>query len=230
MSVPVRDIYNQVCYVLQEDFGLQLGVYSESQFLNALAVALLDFAQRAALDKKIFTTMINAGVSEYIVPDDVMKPELCFIGGRLIEKTTEPELAQSHYAWRKQWGVPKQWHEDNLAPKRIELFPKPNFNGANIPGDTPPIGVYGDFYPQDRNLTIVGPAGPPKTTWTLDDVLDGFPDIFSHYLVYGILEQVFSAEGETRDVQRAFYCRTRWQECFSAADAIAKEELMEDDD
>ncbi len=230
MSITVQTLYDQTCFVLLEPGGLRLGLFSQAQFLEILGVVLLDFSQRAALYKKIFTTTVNAGIPEFTVPDDVIRPELCFLSGRIIEKVTEADLTQGHFEWRRQWGPLRQWHEDNLAPKRIEVFPKPDFDGVNYPGDPPPIGVYGDFFPGDHNLTIVGPAAPSKLTWSIGDTLDGIPDSFSHYLIYGVLEQVFSAEGETRDEQRALYCRTRWLEGLSLAEAIAIEELLEMDD
>ena len=229
MSVTVRTLYVQFCYVMLEDLGLSLGLVNQQQFLDILGVVILDFSQRAGLYKNIFTEMIDAGVQVYTVPDDVMKPELCFVGGRIIEKVTEPDLMTGHFEWRRQWGPPQQWHEDNLAPKRLELFPKPVANGANYPGTGPIIGKYGDFYPADQNLTIVGPAAPDQTTWALGDPLQCVPDSFSHYLIYGVLEQVFSAEGETKDNQRAAYCRARFQEGIQLADSIAHEELLEEE-
>ncbi len=226
MAVTVLTVYEQVCYALCEDGGFVLGVFTEAQFLEALAVVLLDFSQRSPIDKHIYTTQIQAAVSEYTVPDDVMVPELCFVGGRVIEKVTEPDLTQGHLQWKGQTDTPRQWHEDNLAPKRLQLFPKPNYSGAPIPGG----GKYGGFFPSERNLTMVGPAAPSQTSWGIGDTLDGIPDSFTYYLVYGILEQIFSAEGETRDVQRALYCRTRYNEGIALASAIAREELMEVDE
>ena len=230
MSVTVRNIYDRVCDALLEPGGLVLGVVSVQQFLDIFGVVILDFAQRASLVKNIFTTPINASVAQYTVPDDLMKPELCFVAGRIIEKVTEADLTTGHLDWRKQYERPRQWHEDNLAPKLVELFPSPDFNGTGYPGDAPPIGKYDDFFPADNNLTIVGPAAPDQTTWALDDPLQCVPDSFSHYLVYGILEQIFSGDNENRDAQRAAYCRARWLEMVSLCDAIAREELMETDD
>jgi hypothetical protein len=226
----VATIYARVCAALLEPNGLALGIVTEAQFLNALADVLLDFSQQAPLDKQIFTELIQAGVGEYIVPDDLMAPELCFVGGKLIEKTTEADLTRGHFEWRRQWGPPKQWHEDSLEVKRVELFPKPDYNGTNIAGEEPPIGHYDDFYPAERNLTIVGPAAPSKTAWEAGDTLDGIPDSFTHYLTYGVLEKIFSSESELRDVQRAAYCRSRFDEGISLARAIAAAELMEGGD
>jgi hypothetical protein len=229
-GVTVQEIYDQVCYALLEDGGLVLGVFTEAAFLEALAVVLLDFSQRASLDKHIFTEMVNAGVSEYIVPDVLMEPEMCFIGGRLIEKVSEADLTAGHLDWRMQWGVPRQWHEDNLDTKRLQVFPKPDYNGTNIAGSTALIGKYNDWFPSERNLTMVGPAAPSKVAWTLTDTIDGVPNSFSNYIVYGILAQVFSAEAETRDVQRAMYCRTRFEEGIALANALAREDLLEEQD
>ncbi len=232
MSVTVQELYDVCTTVLLEDLGFVLGVFSEQQFLDVLAVVLLDFAQRAALGKTIFTEMISAGVAVYTVPDTLMKPELAFIGGKLIEKVTEADLTTGHFEWRKQWGPPRQWHEDNLNPKKIELFPKPDFNGANIPGDVPPIGTFGDFFPIQHNLSLVGPASPSKTAWTLADTLDPsiVPDQFLSAIVYGILEQVFSTEAELKDDQRALYCRTRYGEYVALAESLCREDLLDDED
>ncbi len=239
MSTTIQTLYNQCCYALCEDGGLTLGLFTEQQFLDILGVVILDFAQRTGLYKNIYTQTINAGVPQYTVPDNVIEPELCFVGGKIIEHVTEQDLSTGHYAWRKQKGWPKQWHQDNLPPKSIELFPSPEVNGVayTAPSGQPgPYGVYNDFKPNDRNLTMIGATGPTITSWTLTDgegnpvLLECVPDSFSPYIVYGVLEQVFSAEGETRDLQRAAYCRTRWLEGVNLANSICREDLLEEED
>ena len=230
MSLSVSDIYKVVCDVLMEPQGLVLGVCTDEQFLNALAVVMLDFSQRGTINMNIFTEMITAGTSQYIVPEDLMEPQLCFVGGRLIEKVTEADLTQGHFEWKKQWGPPRQWHEDNLPVKMIELFPKPDVNGQNIPGDVPPWGTYGGFFPSQHNLTIVGPQAPSVTAWGMGDTLDDVPDSFGYYISYGILEQIFSADGELKDLQRASYAKARKDEGIAIANALAQEELLEDFD
>lgn len=230
MSVTVQQIYDRVCDVMLEPGGFQLGIVTEQQFLDLFAVVILDLEQRAPLDKKIFTEMISAGYTEYVVPEDIMVPELCFVAGRLIEKVTEAELASMQFEWRRQWGPPKQWHEDNLDVKRVQIFPRPERNGDNMPGDAPPIGAYDDFFPAMNNLSIVGPGGPSKVTWQLTDTIDGMPDTFAYYLVYGILARIFSSESEARDDQRAAYCQSRYGEAALIAEVLAREELSEEDD
>lgn len=230
MSVTVQTIYNQVLTACLEDNGFQLGIFTQQQFLDLIGIVLLDFTQRAALYKNIFTTPIQANVAQYNVPDDVMKPELCFVTGRIIEKVAEADLMQGHFEWRRKVDMPRQWHEDNLPPKFVELFPSPNFNGAPYPGTTIPVGKYGDFFATDQNLTIVGPAAPDTTSWTLGSTIQGVPDSFTPYIVYGVLEQIFSGDNELRDMQRAFYCRTRYMEGISLAEQIALKECLEDVD
>ena len=230
MSLLVSDIYKVVTSILLEPNGLVLGIVTDQQFLDALAVVMLDFSQRGTINMNIFTEMIVAGNSQYIVPEDLMEPQLCFVGGRIIEKVTEADLTQGHFEWKKKWGPPRQWHEDNLPVKTIELFPNPDFNGQDIPGDVPPIGTYGDFFPRQHNLTIVGPQAPSVTTWGMGDTLDDVPDSFGYYISYGILEQIFSADGENRDLQRAAYAKARKDEGIAISNSLAQEELLEDFD
>jgi len=234
----VQTIYGQVCYTLCEDppNGLTLGMVTLQQFLDILGVVLLDFCQRTGLVKTIFTAPIKAGVSLYQVPDDLMKPELAFVSGKIKERVTEDDLTNGHFKWRTENGWPRQWHEDNLPPKYMELYPRPSFNGVSYPGTTLPIGKYGDFFPADNNLTMIGAAAPDITAWTLVDssgnpvYLQAISDVFTPYLVYGILEQIFSADGEMRDLQRAAYCRTRFLEAVTLAEHIAREDLLDDED
>ena len=230
MSLLVSDIYKVVCSACLEPNGFVLGVVTDQQFLDALAVVMLDFSQRGTINMNIFTEMITAGTSQYIVPEDLMEPQLCFVGGRLIEKVTEADLTQGHFEWKKQWGPPRQWHEDNLPVKMIEVFPKPDFNGQNIPGEVPPWGTYGDFFPSQHNLTIVGPQAPSVTAWEMGDTIDDLPDSFGYYIAYGILEQIFSGDSELRDAQRAEYCKARKIEGIELSNCLSREELLEDFD
>lgn len=224
MSVTVQSVYDRVSEVLLETGGFVLGVFTAAQFLNSLSVVLLDLSQRTTLDKRIYTQRIVSGTSEYVGPDDIMETHLCFVGGKLVEKVAEADLTQGKMEWKSQTGTPRQWHEDNLDIKHFVLFPKPDFSGTAM------SPTYGQFFPTRSNVTIVGPAAPSQTTWALADTIDDLPRSFGPYLVYGILEQIFSAEGETRDDQRALYCRTRFSECIALADAIARAELFEGED
>lgn len=224
MSITVAEIYTQVCHVCLEPGGFVLGIFSEAQFLDALGEVMLDFAQKAPLDKSIYTQRLVAGTSVYTVPDDVMGPDLCFVGGVLVEQVTEDELARSDPGWRLTTGRPRQWHEDNLSPKQIQTVPIPAVSGSVI---TP---TYDAFLPAGNNLSIVGPGLPSKTAWLAGDTLDGIPDIFAHYIVYGVLEKIFNSETQLRDTQRALYCHTRMAEGIAISQAIADEELLEGDE
>jgi hypothetical protein len=220
----VQQIHDSVCFAMLEDGSFTSGTFSEAQFLSTFSTVILDFCQKTGMVKKIFTEMISAGVSQYQVPDDLMEPQLCFVGGRLIEKTGRADLDSNIFQWPKQWGQPKYWHEDNLEVKFVELVPKPDWNGTNIAGTGPPYGKYDDFYPTEKNLTIVGSAAPVKTTWVLGDTIEIVPDIFVGYLVYGILAQIFSADSETKDPSRASYALMRFNEGIQLAEFLLDEE------
>lgn len=220
MSTTVQQIYDPVCFVLTEDGGLTSGVYTEAQFLKDFHAVVLDFAQRTRMVHGIFTTMVSSGVTEYLVPDDIMEVGTCFYNARLLQKTSRLELDHLIHNWRKRWDIPRFWHEDNLDVKTVEIVPKPTLSGEEIAGDTPPIGEYDTFAVGDRNLTFVGPRAPDEDAWELTDTLSFIPDIFTHYLVYGVLTKIFSADGETRDPQRAAYCNARYEEGAALAAGI----------
>lgn len=219
MSVTVQTIVTQVEFALLEDGAFVLGRITQQQVLDILGIVILDFVQRAQLFWNIFTQRQVTGTSVYTVPDNVLRADSCFVAGRLMEKVTEEDLAYGVNKWRNVNDTPRQFHEDNLPPKSFETFPKPIATGA-VDG-----GTYGKFLPAENNLTIVGPAAPNQTTWAITDTLQSIPDPFTNYLVYGILEQVFSGENELRDMQRAAYCRTRFNEGIALAIAIVNEDL-----
>ncbi len=223
MSVTVQNVYSQGCLVLLEDSGLTTGVYTEAQFLRDFHAVMLDFCQRTRLVHGVFTAMVTAEVAEYLVPDDIMEVSTCFYNARLIQKTSRQELDHLIHNWRKRWDIPRFWHEDDLDIKTVQIVPGPTISGDTIAGDVPPIGEYDTFAVGDCNLTFVGPRAPDEEAWELADMLSFIPDIFTHYLVYGMLAKIFSADGETRDVQRAAYCTTRYEEGAALAAGLLEE-------
>lgn len=73
----------------------------------------------------------------------------------------------------------------------------------------------------DGNLSMIGPTGLNKITFVLGDVIPVIPDSFCFYLAYGILARIFSTDGEAKDIQRAYYCQSRYTEGCSAAAAVS---------
>jgi hypothetical protein len=229
VGLPVSEIYQRVCWDLLEDYNLVLGTVTPEQFLDALEQAILDFCQETMMVKQIFTQTIFLAQSQYIVPDDILEPQACFVGGVFLQPTTLEELNNGEYQWARQVGPPRAWFQDGLPVHMIQLFPIPDYTGTVIAGPKPPFGNYGDFFPTQRNLTIVGGAAPLNFTanpLTLQSNLPGIiPDSFTPYLVYRVLARIFSLDGECHDSQRAIYCQSRFEEGISLGSSVMLEAI-----
>jgi hypothetical protein len=232
----VGDIYNTVCSVLLEDWdygaspGLSLGIVTQQNFLDYFGVVLADFIQKTGLVQNMFTQQVQFGVMAYTVPEDISRPEVCFVGGFYIDQSTLQELDDSVYGWRTQRGVPANWHADGLPVKTIELSPAPNYNGAPYsdpdptitPVPPPPYGVYWQLNPADQNLTMIGIQTLTTNVFSdLAAVIPIVPDSFCHYLGYGVMAMIFSTDGEAKDSQRAAYCSSRYTEGVNLGTALS---------
>jgi hypothetical protein len=107
------------------------------------------------------------------------------------------------------WGAspsdaPAQWHEDGLDPRKVQITPPPMAAGT---------------------LLVIATVQPTASSLGINDALPLVPDLFTPYLKYFCLQKVFEAEGESRDLARADYCRARWDEGLEIAKAIAGEDL-----
>lgn len=91
----------------------------------------------------------------------------------------------------------------------------------------PMFGTIGDLVVSDSNLALVVTAQPKDTTLTLDTVLELIPDSLAPYLVWSVLERLWSSDGEAKDVSRARYARARRVEGVNICKAISGELALE---
>ena len=130
--------------------------------------------------------------------------------------------------WVTQVDDPTSWREDSLPLDTIALFPIPRVTGAGYTGsptDTQPVGVYDQIYPADNNLTMIGSKGTDSNVFTLGETIPIFPDSFSLYMAYGVMQKVFEEDGENKDPLRASYCSQRYTEGMQLLAAIEGEVL-----
>ena len=178
--------------------------------------------------KVIFSEMINAGVFDYPIPDNMTEITDVFINAKYLnqeDQFSERLLGQ----WQRKQSYPEMWHMDGVPVKTIEIVPAPNWDGVppNPSPPQPPYGVWGTFGPGNRNLEMVGPTLPSQETWGIGDTINGIPDSFTCYLAYGILEKIFTNNSETKDAQRASYCHARYEEGIALGKSIILEYGME---
>lgn len=84
-------------------------------------------------------------------------------------------------------------------------------------------GVPANIVPSTGNLTMVGVALPTILDISLDTPIEFVPDSLTPYLKWGVLERVFSVDGESKDLARAKYCGARFLEGRNLINAIFDE-------
>lgn len=220
MSVTVATVYNMVCWDLLEDFGLNLGIVTQTEFLDMLGLVLMDFLQRTSIKQVVYTQQITSGTSVYSIPE--ANPELfsVFYNANLLDYSGVFAPGDVFFSVT-QGATPVSWHQDQLPIQKVEIRPIPNFTGAAG------AGAYGTFEVGSRNVSVVVSTLASKETWGAGDTLDTIPDTFTPYLVFGILEKIFSMDGESKDQQRALYCRSRYEEGIAVACSIVKQYISE---
>ncbi len=240
----VRDIYIQLCYDLMEPGGLQLGLVSDSEYLRLFKLTLLDFLNSTGILRRIFTQTIFAGVTQYTVPDDILRVDMAFLQGHWLPRSTAGGIANAIRNWRTRLDIPLCFHEDSLPVKTLELAPGPVYNGTYIPGADEPDPIHGQYdsfsavvflepnpltpvsqtAPQHRGLTVIGPFYPGDIEVHMDCEIPGIPDdIALSSLLFGILERIYGGDNELRSPQQALYCHAMYQESISLMRAIAGE-------
>lgn len=84
------------------------------------------------------------------------------------------------------------------------------------------LGTIADLVPDSLNVTLTATVKPLGIAWTLNDFIEAIPNSFAIYLKWGVLQTIFSMDGETKDEQRAAYCSARFQEGINLSQAISQ--------
>ncbi len=236
-----RETYVQLCYDLMEPGGLQLGLVTDDEFIRLFKLVVLDFCNSTGILRRIFTQTVFAGISEYTIPDDILRVDMAFLQGNWLPRSTAGGIANAIRNWRRALGIPLCFHEDELPIKTLELAPNPNYSGTYIPGSHEPDPIHGQYDsfsatvylpanptvpviqtpPEHRGLTVIGPWYPSDIT--MDCEIEGLPDDLFAYIIFGVLARIFGGDNELADQQRAAYCSAQFAEGLSLCKAIAGE-------
>jgi hypothetical protein len=172
-------------------------MWSQAQVLQYLNDILRDFLHRTGIVSAIsFITSVPTQ-GEYDLPQDMI--DLRRIAWRFgpsgtgyveLYATDTFEEDQSDETWSADsQQVPTAYLLNLLASLTVRVTPIPNDIGeAEI--TTTPLGATADG----------------------SGVALSIPDDFTPYIVWGVLGEMFSKEGEASDPERAQYCRERYEE------------------
>jgi hypothetical protein len=103
-------------------------------------------------------------------------------------------------------------------------------NGAvSLIVNSPGFGTISSMVSGISNIAVVAAREAYEYTPTLDDAVELLPDTLAIYIGYRIMAKIFSMDGECKDDLRRRYCQARYDEGLSLAQAIAEEEMEEQD-
>jgi len=217
MSTTLNDIYLDICDILLEPGGLQLGLVTSDDILSYASDALIDFTQRTGIYKQWLYLQALAYTGVYTLPDIAMEFECLFYDQEYLVPTDAFSIENEGYRdWQSESSWPEKWHRDRLPPHTFEVVPMPSQTGAEIP-DNP---VLSDAA---MNLMALSSIRPSVSALTLDTVVEGIPDSLTYGLKYRILWKIFTSNAEHKDALRARYCGARYEECVSLAQTIMGE-------
>lgn len=92
----------------------------------------------------------------------------------------------------------------------------------------PGYGLISTMASSTGNLSFIGAATPSVISTYVLDYLELIPDSFTPYVAYGVASKLFSADGESKDNQRAKYCQQRYEEGLLLVGAIMNETAFEE--
>lgn len=137
-------IYTDICNVLLEPGGLQLGLYTVDQFLTQGGEVLTDFLSQTGLVKRIWIQQAQAGIATYQESDQMTHLEGVIVNGHYLYRTSEFFLDEFRSHWEQAYDTPASFREDNLPVHQVSVNPLPNLTGNQV---TVPAGqgAYGQM-------------------------------------------------------------------------------------
>ena len=230
MAVTAQQILQTCLYDLAEDLGFQLGLVTNSQWVDHLNIVIMDLLKRTGMLKRVYTQSVFSGVGVYGIPDDIVTVDSVFLAGRWLPPSDQRTLNSTIRKWKTDLGIPRYFYLDGLGLKSIGLAPAPNYNGAFVIGPNnpdPPYAIYDDFSAtcqtgatqtvlnptQHRDLTIVGTRKAITQVTALTDSIPLVPDdVALLALPFGVLGRIFASDSELLDSQRAAFCFAQFDE------------------
>lgn len=88
-------------------------------------------------------------------------------------------------------------------------------------------GTVSDMVSSTGNLSMISTVQPTSYPQTLTDYLYLVPDTFAPYIKYGILERIWSEDGEYKAPDQAGFAQQRYQEGVNLAAAMMSEQGFE---
>jgi hypothetical protein len=206
--------------VIPQQYGI--GIYTlpdwmlgpEAAFTDGLAIGRDPESQLAAVDQR---WQSRVGTPRSWRQDKLLQNQAAIFPAPTVENDNLPQPGN--------YGIVAAWVPGgNLSEiqafigtmvqaNQTATFTSPGVVFANLTGNT-----LNQF--SRGNLSILGILGLFSADVALGNPVESLTDDWVHFLKYGILKRIFDSDSECRDVMRARYCETRFEEGIALARAI----------
>jgi hypothetical protein len=89
------------------------------------------------------------------------------------------------------------------------------------------LGTIAGFATSRMNALLVTTVRPTSDAYTLDSIIEHIPPSFAMYLKWFVLRNIWSTDGESKDIARAKYAAARTEELRKLIDAVNREDIGE---
>ena len=162
-------------------------LFTQAEILSYCADIQNEFLLKTECVYAVSTIPISANIRLYAQPATAIKLVRISIDGQFLWPTTQKNLDLEDPSWiASTAAAPSQWFNDEIDTAMFGFKEMPQVNGTAT-----------CWY------SLRGP-----TTLSLTDSLT-VPDVFAHWIKYGVLGRCFAKDGEMRDPMKADYCDRR---------------------
>lgn len=200
MAVTDADQLAEIVWRLVEDPTLASGLWTLTEIAGLFNQRQNRFNRDTYLMLAQIPIAATNGVASYDLPDDWIATQRVTwksAGGTAISPIDRGDRFSAAALGTVGTTRPILYDDHDAGSRTIELFSTPLVDGT--------IGL---TYASIMEILNFNPANP--------DIFD-IPDDFVPYVMYGVLEDLLSKDGRGRDLQRAAYCRARYEEGVAMA-------------
>lgn len=190
MATTVNQLLAQIAFLVQEDTAFSTGLWTITELIDYINIAQDDFIRETQITKQTDPVTVVAGTRSYGEPADSMSVDRIDFNLRALRRTNVGFLDLDNRKWRTLSGTPSQYHQDMLPNKTFEL-------------DRAPLAAQAGLF-----INVLSTLAPAVVTIGTDNLT--VPDYAVLYIKFGVLEKMLSKQGESQDLAKAKYCKSRF--------------------
>lgn len=190
MATTVNQLIAQIAFLVQEDATLTSGQWSVAEVIDYINVVTDDFIRETQITKQTDPITVVAGTRAYSEPSDSMALDRIDFNLVALRRTNVGFLDLDNRKWRTKSGTPHAYHQDQLPNKTFEL-------------DRAPLAGQAGLF-----MNVISTLFPASVAIGTDPLT--IPDYAVLYIKFGVLWKMLAKQGESQDLVKAKYCKSRF--------------------